>query len=211
MYRRNFHDTVGNETCLLLLPKSLRKEIMNLLHDHVSAGHLCMSSTVARVKDRFDWPALHLDVENWCKACTECQKAKNVTKKPKAKLQVYKVGAPMERVGIDILGPQTQTKRGNRYVLVISDYFTRWTEAFAMPNIEAVMVADLLVTEFICRYGEPRQIHSDQGRHLSLKSFRKFANIDKTRSKAYNPQSNGLVERFNRTLLNMLTKCVSSD
>ena len=214
VYRRKFDDTVGNETYLLLLPKSLRKEVMNLLHNHVSAGHLGMSRTVARVKDRFDWPALRLDVENWCKACTECQKAKNVTKKPRAKLQVSKVGAPMERVGIDILGPLTQTRRGNRYVLVISDYFTRWTEAFAMQNIEAVTVADLLVTEFICRYGIPRQIHSDQGRQFESEVFQKICllfNIDKTRSTAYHPQSNGLVERFNRTLLNMLTKCVSSD
>ena len=174
MYQRKFDDTVGNETYLLLLPKSLRKEVMNLLHNHVSAGHLGMSRTVARVKDRFDWPALRLDVENWCKACTEYQKANNVTKKPRAKLQVSKVGAPMERVGIDILGPLTQTRRGNRYVLVISDYFTRWTEAFAMQNIEAVTVADLLVTEFICRYGIPRQIHSDQGRQLESEVFRKF-------------------------------------
>ena len=87
--------------------------------------------------------------------------------------EVSKVGAPMERVGIDILGPLTQKRRGNRYVLVISDYFIRWTEAFAMPNIEAFTMADLLVTEFICRYGIPRQIHSDQGRQFESEVFQK--------------------------------------
>ena len=214
VYRRKFHDTAGVETYLLLVPKSLRKEVMKLLHNNITAGHLGVTRTVTRIKDRFDWPSLREDVENWCRACTECQRAKNVTRKPRAKLRVSKVGAPMERVGIDILGPMTQTRRGYRYVLVISDYFTRWTEAFAMKNIEAVTVADLLVKEFICRYGIPRQIHSDQGRQFESEVFQQMCllfDIDKTRSTAYHPQSNGLVERFNRTLLNMLTKFVSSD
>ena len=214
VYRRKFHDTAGVETYLLLVPKSLRKEVMKLLHNNITAGHLGVTRTVTRIKDRFDWPSLREDVENWCRACTECQRAKNVTRKPRAKLRVSKVGAPMERVGIDILGPMTQTRRGYRYVLVISDYFTRWSEAFAMKNIEAVTVADLLVKEFICRYGIPRQIHSDQGRQFESEVFQQMCllfDIDKTRSTAYHPQSNGLVERFNRTLLNMLTKFVSSD
>ena len=124
VYRRKFHDTAGVETYLLLVPKSLRKEVMKLLHNNITAGHLGVTRTVTRIKDRFDWPSLREDVENWCRACTECQRAKNVTRKPRAKLRVSKVGAPMERVGIDILGPMTQTRRGYRYVLVISDYFT---------------------------------------------------------------------------------------
>ena len=97
---------------------------------------------------------------------------------PRAKLRVSNIGAPMERLGIDILGPMTQTRRGYRYVLVISDYFTRWAEAFAMKNIEAVTAADLLVDllvkEFICRYGIPRQIHSDQGRQFESDVFQQM-------------------------------------
>ena len=83
-----------------------------------------------------------------------------------------------------------------------------------MKNIEAVTVADLLVKEFICRYGIPRQIHSDQGRQFESEVFQQMCllfDTDKTKSTAYHPQSNGQVERFKRTLLNMLTKFVSSD
>ena len=65
---------------------------MNLLHNSISAGHLGINRTVARVKDRFDWPSLRSDVESWCKACTECQKAKNVTKKPRAKVTGFQSG-----------------------------------------------------------------------------------------------------------------------
>ena len=77
-----------------------------------------------------------------------------------------------------------------------------------MKNIEAVTVADLLVKEFICRYGIPRQIQFES--EVFQQTCLLF-DIDKTRSTAYHPQSNGLVERFNRTLLNMLTNFVSSD
>ena len=87
---------------------------MKLLHNNITAGHLGVTRTVTRIKDRFNWPFLLEDVENWCRACIECQRAKNVTRKPRAKLRVSKVGAPMERVGIDILGPMTQTRRGYR-------------------------------------------------------------------------------------------------
>lgn len=214
VYRRKFHDPPKPDTHLLLVPKSLRKDVMRLLHNNISAGHLGTTRTVSRIKDRFDWPSLREDVEDWCRACIECQRAKNDTRKPKAKLQASKVGAPMERIGIDILGPLTQTGQGNRYVLVIADYFTKWTESYAMKNIEAITVADLLVKEFICRFGIPRQIHSDQGRQFESEVFQQICllfDIDKTRTTAYHPQSNGLVERFNRTLLNMLTKVVSSD
>ena len=98
---------------------------MILLHNNIAAGHLGVTRTVTRIKDRFDWPTLGEDVENWCRACTECQGAKNVTRKPRANLQVSKVGASMERIGNDILGQITRTRCGNRYVLVISGYFTR--------------------------------------------------------------------------------------
>ena len=120
----------------------------------------------------------------------------------------------MERVGIDILGPLIQTVQGNGYVFVISDYFTRWTDAYAMKNIDAITVTDILVKEYICRFGIPRQIHTDQRKQFESEIFRQICllfDIDKTRTTAYHPQSNGLVERFNRTLLNMLTKFVSSD
>ena len=78
---------------------------MRLLHNNIKAGHLGVTRTVSRIKDRFDWPSLREDVENWCRTCIECQRAKNDTREPKARIQVSKAGVPMERTGIDILGP----------------------------------------------------------------------------------------------------------
>ena len=78
-------------------------------------------------------------------------------------MQIHVVGETLDRVALDLLGPVPQTYSGNKYLLVVTDYFTRYAEAYAIPDIEAKTVAEKLVTEFICRYGVSVQIHTDQG------------------------------------------------
>ena len=109
---------------------------------------------------------------------------------------------------MDILGPLPETERSNRYILVIADYFTKWTEAFPMSNMEAHTVAELFVYNFVCRFGAPDYLHTDQGRNFEsilLSEICKLLGVVKTRTTPYHPQSDGLVERFNHTLLNMLS------
>ena len=87
---------------------------MKQLHNYITAINPGVTRTVTRMKDRFDWPSLREDLENWCSACTECQRAKNVTRKPRAKLRVSKVGALWKGLAStfrSILGPVTQTRR----------------------------------------------------------------------------------------------------
>ena len=64
----------------------------------------------------------------------------------------------MQIVALDIMGPLPKSNQGNRYILVISDYFTRWAEAYGIPNQEAVTVANILVNKFFCRFGLPEQL-----------------------------------------------------
>ena len=109
---------------------------------------------------------------------------------------------------MDIVGPLPKTRRGNKYILVISDYFTRWAEAIGLPNQEATTVAQALMSEWICRYGAPESIHTDQGRNFESNLFSELCSlldIHKTRTTPYYPQSDGLVERLNRTLRQLLT------
>ena len=79
-------------------------------------------------------------------------------------MQPMQVGYPMERIATDILEEFLVTGKGNRYILVVSDYFYKWSEAIPMPNMEAKTVAKLVVEEVICRFGFPVSIHSDQSR-----------------------------------------------
>jgi len=76
----------------------------------------------------------------------------NQWKKRKASLRQYQIGAPFERLAMDIMSPSPESNDGNRYILVVRDYLTKWTEAFVIPNQEACTVADRLVEEVICRY-----------------------------------------------------------
>jgi transposase InsO family protein len=113
----------------------------------------------------------------------------------------------MQLVAVDIMGPLLESKEGNSYILVVADYFTRWSEAFAIPNQEASTVAQLLTDKVFFRFSPPEQLHSDQGRQFEsvlIAEMCKILGIVKSRTPPYHPQSDGLVERFNRTLLDML-------
>ena len=131
----------------------------------------------------------------------------------KAPLQKYVEGTPFERLGIDVLGPLPVTNLGNRYIVVVVDYFTKWPEAFPVPDIKAETVAHGLIDNVISRFGVPREIHSDQGTNFESTVFKEVTtllNVHKTRATPLHPQSSGLVERFNRTLWASLAKVVGS-
>ena len=193
---------------LLVVPQSLVPTVIRSLHNDVGGGHLGLTKTLAKIKDRFYWPGLRTDVEDWCQQCHGCACRKSPSQTPRAPLVPSYVGYPMERIALDLLAPLPTTRHGNKHILVICDYFTRWTEAYALPNKEATTVAKVLVSEWICRYGVPDAIHSDQGANFEAGLFAEVAELlgmEKTRTTAYHPQSDGLVERMNRTLLMMLS------
>ena len=117
------------------------------------------------------------------------------------------VGHRWERVAMDLLDMSATTARGNRYVLVMVDCFSRWTEACPLPDKTAHSVADAFFNQVVCRFGMPIVIHSDQGREFENKIMQELCILcgsHKTRTTPYHPESDGMVERFNRTLLMML-------
>lgn len=118
----------------------------------------------------------------------------------------------MDRVATDIIGELSTSEKGNKYILVLSDYFTKWTECFPMPNMEAKIVAKLIVEEVFVRYGVPFTVHSDQRRQyesILFETLCKVVHIKKTWTTPYHPQNDGMVERFNKTLVTMLSAYVN--
>ena len=105
-----------------------------------------------------------------------------------------KADYPLDRIGIDVMGPLNVTKDKNKYILVIGDYFTRWMEAYSLPSQHAEVVAEKLVHEFISRFGTPLEIHSDQGRNFESSLFKEVRNKE---DQNYSIQAN--FEWFDRT------------
>ena len=114
-------------------------------------------------------------------------------------------------VAIDIMGPFPKNQNGNCYILVAEDYFTKWLEAWAIPNQEAKTVAQKLLEEMFLHFSLRDRLHSDQGRQFEgklIEELCKLLQVEKTHTTLYHPQGDGLVKRANRTILNMLATVV---
>ena len=141
--------------------------------------------------------------------CASC-----ATRKSGGPLHPIVVGHPLQLVAVDILSFLPQTSDGNAYILVAEDYFTRWLETWPVLNQEAGTVAQKLVNEMFFRFSVSDQILSDQGRQFEsaiIDELCKLLQIQKFRTTPYHPQGNGLVERSNHTLLNMLSIVVEDN
>ena len=110
------------------------------------------------------------------------------------------------------MGPLPKAENGHEYIVVVGVYLTKWTEAFALRNRTAMSVAEVLVQEFIERFWVPRSIHSDQGREFEsqlIAQLCRLLHMKKTTTTPYNPKSDGIVERMNRTVKQMLSSLVN--
>ena len=150
----------------LIIPKLLQSEILEGLHAGLLGGHLGEEKTLNKLKERFYWPGQYNDVRDWCRTCTTCASRKMSTPKPRAALQSVQTGFPMQLVAVDILGPLPESPAGNKYILVTGDYFTRWMEAYPIPNQETSTVATKLIDKLFCHFSIPDCLHSDQGRQI---------------------------------------------
>ena len=167
---------------------------------------------MTKIKKRFYWCNMYKDVSYWCRICSTCGSRKMPHRHAKAPMKQYNVGYPMERIAVDISGPYPVSKKGNKYLFVVSCYFTKWVDEIPMKTQEASYVATKLVNRFISIFGVPMQLHTDLGSNFESKVFKevcKLLGIDKTRTTVRRPQSDGMVERANRSIQNMMSSYIS--
>ena len=197
----------------VVLPAKHRNEVLYQLHNSPSGGHLGVAKTAPKVQQRYYWPGWIDDVKRHISQCEECSRRKGSKRLPIAPLTSIPIGKPFDMIAMDVCGPFPITDRGNKYILVAADYFSKWPESWAIPDQEAKTIARCL-EELISRHGVPQALLTDQGKIFESKvilEVYKLLKIEKMRTTAYHPQCDGLVERFNRTLGNMLATFVSNN
>lgn len=119
----------------------------------------------------------------------------------------YDVGFPMEEIALDLMGPFPESSTGNKYVLVVVDSFSKWMEAYPLPNIEAKTVAERFVLEFVARFGVPYRIKTDRGRQFECELFSELCTlleVDRKTSTPFHPQGNSRVERMVKVVGNLI-------
>lgn len=192
-----------------ILPKSFRRAAFDLCH---SWSHPGVKASTKLVKQRFTWPGLYKDVQNWTKTCIPCQRAKiqRHTKSPLATFEIPQTR--FHHINVDIVGPLPPSQ-GYTYCVTMIDRFTRWPEAVPTQDMTAETVAKAIFNNWVARYGVPLQLTTDQGRQFESTLFRELARllgIKKLRTTAYHPQANGKIERWHRSLKASL-KCHLSE
>ena len=173
LYRR-WKDNKGDIVFQSVAPEDMRQLIFHNLHSAETAGHFGRDRTVEIIKRRFYWPGLKEDVARWIKECDICARAKPGPGLGKSALHQFRVNEIMRCVAEDIFNPLPLTEDGNEYIIVLGDYYSKWVDAWAVPNHQAQTVADKKVVEFFTKFGCTQQIHTDKGRESSQSYFALF-------------------------------------
>lgn len=215
LYREFTSDNMGGSKKIeqLIVPKVYRSKVLKLAHDSAMAGHLRVKKSLDRILANFYWPGIQGDIRRYCASCDVCQRTipkGNVPRVPLGSMPV--IDTPFKRVAVDLVGPlQPITERGNRYILTLVDYATRYPEAVPLRKIETERVAEALL-EIFSRVGVPEEVLSDLGTQFTsdlMKEVGRLLSVKQLTTTPYHPMCNGLVEKFNGTLKRMLRRMCS--
>ncbi|BES91400.1 multicellular organismal development [Nesidiocoris tenuis] len=181
------------------VPTPLRSLIFRHFHGISHAGGRESSRLIS---SRFVWPSMHRDIKRWVRECIPCQKSKIQRHEKTPLVHFLQPDERFANVHIDVVGPLPPS-HGHIYLLTCIDRYTRWVEAFPMPDQTAQTIADTFFSGWISKFGPPLYLVSDQGRSFESSLFRQLAQllgIEVRHTTAYHPQCNGLIERAHRTI-----------
>ena len=196
----------------LAVPSIKREPLMQEVHAGIFSGHLRETKVYSQLQRRYWWPKMRSDVHRHCRACLTCA-TRRVGQATRPSMTPIPVNGSFDCIGVDVI-QFPQTYDGNKYAVVFMDYLTKWPEVYPTPDQTAETIAKLLIEKIICRHGVPAKILSDRGANFLselLQNIYQLLGTHKINTAAYHPQTDGLVERFNRTLTDMLAKTVEKN
>ena len=204
-------DPDGDTVLRLYVPKHLRALVVKQYHD--DNGHMGVQKTFDCIRQKYFWPNLFKELYQYVSSCTVCQTRS--LQKIRQPLQETDIPPyPMAKLSLDLSGPYPKTMSGNKYIIAFVDWFSGWPEAFAVPDKTADTVAHLLIEEIFPRFGCPLQIVTDNGSenvNKVVQETMRSLKIHHVQTSVYHPQSNAKVERFHRTLHDVLSKKLSEN
>ena len=197
---------------VICLPTPLRQTAIDHMHSSWYGGHSGTLKTVERLLLYYYWPGIHNDVQTHLSQCERCQKRQTNPKIPNAQLQPLPLlSEPNQRVHADLFGPLRTSDRGKKFILVMTDAFTRYVELVAIANKETETVANAIFVHWICRYGVPLEIVTDQGKefvsNICQSLWDKLKLVHNTTTPRH-PQANAQAEVVNRTIIRYLSSFV---
>nr|GEW64035.1 reverse transcriptase domain-containing protein [Tanacetum cinerariifolium] len=178
--------------------------VMREIHKGSCSMHAGPWSVVAKaIRLGYYWPTMHKDARDMIRKCSDCQIHRPVTRHPQQPLTPITATWPFYKWGIDIAGPFPEGPGKVKFLMVAMDYFTKWIEAKAVATITGGQVKKFVWDNIVCRFGIPGEIISDNGKQFSDNPFKDWCdklNITQRFASVKHTQSNGLVERANRSL-----------
>ena len=213
IYEDILYRQTDDDTNLIILPPSLYKQVLQTFHDEPSGGHLGIDRTEQIFKRHFYWPNIRRIIAMYIRQCAICEKFKPSKVNTKAALQPIESHRNLELIEIDFIGPLPLTQQNNRYILSVVDHFSKYAVAYATTRQDSKTVIQCL-SKYFSEFGIVERILSDQGRCFISQEFLDFCkawNIKKNTSTSYHPQTQGLVERYNQTIIQILKRYVSEN
>ena len=204
LLHRVVKDPSGDIIKQVLWPRCLREKTLETMHD--TLGHQGVERTELLIRSRCFWPRMARDIKQYVENCERCRVAKMPHKKIRTPMRTITAKEPNEVLAIDFTLLE-EASNGMENALVLTDVFSKYSQAVGTQNQKASTVAKMLVKHWFFVYGVPHRIHSDQGKCFDAKIVKNLYNIygiDKTRTAPYSPPGNGQCERFNLTLHGLL-------
>jgi hypothetical protein len=171
LFKRFAKGDQTGEFSQLVVPYQMKSQILKQAHDSLLGGHMGCKKTLGKLRQLCYWYNMKNNVALYVRQCEICAADKRPLKTPKAPLGNLNSGAPWDVLATDYMGPFPETPRKNKYILVLTDHFTKYVEVLAVPDQTAETCASKILNEFISRWGCPLTIHSDQGRNYESKIF----------------------------------------
>lgn len=200
-----------NDNWKLVVPKDFRRDVLKFYHDHPTSGHLGIYKTYWRIHARFYWPKLRADVIRYINACRICAAEKPEQKRPAGFMGSRPpITRPWQMISLDYIGPFPRSTQGYTHVLVVTDYFSKYSVLFPCRSATAKSLVKQVEEGIFLVYGVPQYLLCDNGAQMKSREFQNLCcnyGVKIIFNASYNPRADP-TERVNRVIKTMMASYV---